>query len=114
MSDHSWETNFLCLWAGACNLDARGTLDKEDPDQAWETTPCGPKAHGSKLVLMDLSQVRIRPVRSRRAPAFWFTNITNLKQWVTHPEWGLWKSGTLTKDPKSLLSAPREYKNTLV
>ena len=90
---------------------------KEDSDQDWETTPitlCGPEAQGSKLVLMDLSQVRRRPVRTRRVPAFWFTNVSNLKQRITHPEWGLWRSGTLTKDPQTLLSAPREYSNILV
>ena len=92
-------------------------MEKEDSDEIWETTPiapCRPKAHGSKLVLMDFSQVKLRPVRSRRAPVFWFTNLNNLKQKITHPEWGLWRSETLTGDPQTLLSAPKEYRNTLV
>ena len=50
---------------------------------------------------------------SKRGPDLWFINRANLRQRITHPEWGLWRNHSLSKEPKTLLSVPREHKNTL-
>ena len=63
---------------------------------------------------MDLTQVRTKPGRSKRGPDLWFINKASLKQRITHPEWGLWKSHSLSKKSQILLSASKEYKNNLI
>ena len=58
---------------------------------------------------MFLSEVRFRPERSRQKLALWFTNKRNLKERITHPEYGLWRN----KVPQLPLSVPREHKRVL-
>ena len=61
---------------------------------------------------MILSGVRVRPERSHQRLALWFTNKKNLKERITHPEYGLWKNKN--KVPQLLLSVPREHKRVLM
>ena len=63
---------------------------------------------------MSTNQVRIKPGRSQKGPNLWLLNKANLKQHIIHPEWGLWKSHSLSKKSQTLLSAPREYRNNLI
>ena len=63
---------------------------------------------------MDLTPVRTNRVRSNRGPDLWFINRANLRQRISHLEWGLWRNHSLSKEPQRLLSVPREHKNTLM
>ena len=63
---------------------------------------------------MDLAQVRTNPVRSKRGPDLWFINRANLRQRITHPEWGVSRNHSLSMEPQTLLSVSREHTNTLM
>ena len=60
---------------------------------------------------MDLSEVRLRPVRSRQVPSLWFLNKDSLRQRLTHPVWGLWRGKPTS--PQLLLSVPWEHNKVL-
>ena len=63
---------------------------------------------------MDLTRVRTIPGRSRKGSELWFINKASLREQITHPEWGLWRGCNLSKKLQTLLSAPKEYKNSLI
>ena len=62
---------------------------------------------------MDLVQLKKRPGHSTFEPLLWFTNKENLRQYITHPEWGIWKNQSIKK-PQIVLSAPRDFGNILL
>ena len=123
-----WALNgTACLPVETCRCDINNTLyldglvDHLTKPGRLARTVCGVRwtkeAFCDKLISlevywpMDLSGVRLRPIRSRQVPSLWFLNKDSLRQRSAHPEWGLWR-GKLTS-PQLLLSVPREHNNIL-